>query len=168
MVMAAFVALGIVPTTLLVTATGLAFGPILGPVYAMVGSLTAASVAFALGRRLGFKRVDRMGGHRVLKLTRKLKRNGILAVFIIRKVPAPFALVNMAVGASSIRYRDFIAGSFLGLLAMVIGLAGFGSQVISALRDPSLKTLSIAAVFVAVPFVVAFVINRAVRARHAE
>jgi uncharacterized membrane protein YdjX (TVP38/TMEM64 family) len=166
--MVAFVALGLVPTTLLVTATGVAFGPVLGPLYAMAGSLGAASTAFGIGRRLGFKRVDRLGGHRVLRITRRLKRNGILAVFIIRKVPAPFALVNMAVGASTIRFRDFLIGTFLGMLAMVVGLAGFGSQAIAAFHDPSPATIAIAAVFVTVPLVTAWVINRVVRQRHAE
>src|SRR4051812_6481855 len=114
LVMATFIVLGFLPATMLVTAVGVAFGPVLGPVYAMAGCLAAASVAFGIGRRVGRHRVEHIGGARVLRITTKLRQNGVLAVFIIRKVPAPFALVNMAVGASTIRYRDFLAGSFLG------------------------------------------------------
>ncbi len=168
LVMLAFVALGWVPATVLVTATGVAFGPVLGPLYGMAGCLGAASVAFALGRRLGRGRIEKIGGGRVLRLTRRLKRNGVLAVFIIRKVPAPFALINMAVGASSIRYRDFLVGSFLGVLGMVVGLAGFGSQVLDIWRDPQPKTVAIVALFVTVPLVIAWLINRKLRTRLAD
>lgn len=168
LVMAAFIALGWVPATVLVTATGVAFGPVLGPIYGMAGCLGAASVAFALGRRLGRGRIEKIGGGRVLRLARHLKQNGVLAVFIIRKVPAPFALINMAVGASPIRYRDFVVGSFLGVLGMVVGLAGFGSQALSIWRDPTPGTLAIVALFVTVPLVIAWLINRSFKARFAD
>jgi uncharacterized membrane protein YdjX (TVP38/TMEM64 family) len=167
-VIASFIALGLLPATVLVTATGVAFGPVLGPVYAMAGCLAAASTAFAIGRRVGRHRVERMGGKRVLRVTRKLKKNGVLAVYIIRKIPAPFALINMAVGASPIRYRDFLLGSFIGLFAMVIGLASFGAQALDVLRDPSPLKLTIAALFIAVPLLVAWLINRRLRTRHLE
>jgi len=165
-VIASFIALGLLPATVLVTATGVAFGPVLGPVYAMAGCLAAASTAFGIGRRVGRRRVERMGGKRVLRITTKMKKNGVLAVFIIRKIPAPFALINMAVGASPIRYRDFLVGSFIGLLAMVIGLASFGAQALDVLRDPSPLKLTVAALFIALPLGVAWLINRRLRARH--
>jgi phospholipase D1/2 len=168
LVMLAFIALGWVPATVLVTATGVAFGPILGPLYGMAGCLGAASVAFGLGRRLGRGRIEKIGGGRVLQLTKRLKQNGVLAVFIIRKVPAPFALINMAVGASPIRYRDFLIGSFLGVLGMVVGLAGFGSQALDIWRDPRPATVTIVALFITVPFMIAWIINRKLRARLAE
>jgi len=168
LVMATFIALGLLPTTLLVAATGVAFGPILGPLYAMAGSLGAASTAFLIGRAVGAKRVAGYGGERVLRITRRLKRNGVLAVFVIRKVPAPFAFVNMAVGASTIRYRDFLVGSFLGLLGMVVGLAGFGSQALDIWRDPTPGAIAIVALFVTVPLLIAWLINRKFKAELAE
>ena len=50
--MLAFVVLGLalVPVILLIAATGIAFGPLLGPVYAMAGCLASASTGFAIGR----------------------------------------------------------------------------------------------------------------------
>src|SRR5262245_34639682 len=60
----AFVVLGLamVPVLLLVTATGVAFGPILGSVYAMSGCLASASIGFAIGRWTGLGRIERIGG----------------------------------------------------------------------------------------------------------
>ena len=117
-----------VPVILLIAATGIAFGPLLGPVYAMAGCLASASTGFAIGRWMGLQRVEQLGGERITRVTRALKRNGTLAVFLVRKIPAPFTLVNIIVGASTIRFRDFIVGTVLGMGAFVVGLAGFGYQ----------------------------------------
>jgi phospholipase D1/2 len=163
MVMLAFIGLGLLPVLLLITVTGIAFGPVLGPVYAMAGSLASASMGFAIGRWLGARRVEQLGGERVLRVTRALNRNGTLAVFFVRKVPAPFTLVNIVIGASTVRYGDFILGTLLGMGAAVIALAGFGYQLMQALRNPSPATLSAAALVLAVPLTLAWFLNRALR-----
>jgi uncharacterized membrane protein YdjX (TVP38/TMEM64 family) len=162
-VMLVFIVLAIVPVVLLIAATGVVFGPILGPVYAMSGCLASGSVWFAIGRWMGRRRVERLGGERVARLTRMIQRNGTLAVFLVRKVPAPFTLSNIVVGASSVGYRDFVIGTLLGMGAFVVALAGFGHQVPALLRDPSPATLMKAALFVAVPLTLAWFINRALR-----
>jgi len=168
-VMLAFIVLALFPVLLLITATGIAFGPILGPIYAMVGCLASGSTGFAIGRWLGVRRVEQLGGERIIRVTRALNRNGTLAVFFARKVPAPFTLVNIVIGASTVRYGDFILGTLLGMGALVIALAGFGYQLTQALRNPSLATLSATALFVGFPLTLAWLINRALRrARYAE
>jgi uncharacterized membrane protein YdjX (TVP38/TMEM64 family) len=167
LVMIAFIALAILPVVLLIAATGIAFGPVLGPLYAMAGCLASASIGFAIGRWMGLRRVERFGGERIKRLNRALKRNGTLAVFFARKVPAPFALTNIVVGASTVAYRDFLVGTFLGMCAFVIALAGFGYQLTQALDHPSPATLGSAALFVAVPLTLAWAINRAMRAKAA-
>jgi phospholipase D1/2 len=169
MVMLAFIVLALFPVLLLITATGIAFGPILGPIYAMAGCLASGSTGFAIGRWLGVRRVQQLGGERIIRVTRALNRNGTLAVFFARKVPAPFTLVNIVIGASTVRYGDFILGTLLGMGALVIALAGFGYQLMQAFRDPSPATLSATALFVGLPLTLAWWINRTLRrARHAE
>lgn len=164
-----FVVLGLllVPVMLLVAATGIAFGPLLGPVYAMAGCLASASIGFAIGRVMGLKRVWEFEGDRLAGVARALNRNGTLAVFLIRKVPMPFTLVNIFIGASTVRYREFMIGTLLGMAALVVGLAGFGYQVTEAFRDPQPHTLINAALFVVVPLTMALVINHVLRARSA-
>jgi uncharacterized membrane protein YdjX (TVP38/TMEM64 family) len=164
-VVAAFVLLGLVmvPVILLIAATGVAFGPWLGPPYAMAGCLASASAGFAIGRWLGLRRVERWGGERVVKLTRALKRNGTLAVFLVRKVPVPFLLTNIVVGASTVRYRDFMVGTMLGMGAFVVALAGFGYHLSQAWRDPSPAVVLAALLFLGIPLAIAYVVNRALR-----
>jgi len=164
-VMLAFVVLGLlmVPVIALIAATGIAFGPLLGPVYAMAGCLASASIGFAIGRWVGLARIEQLGGERVARVTRALKRNGTLAVFLVRKIPAPFTLVNIIVGASTVPFRDFIVGTLLGMGVFVVALAGFGPQLTNALRDPSPETFARAALFLAVPLTLAVLINRRLR-----
>jgi phospholipase D1/2 len=161
----AYVALAPVPVMLLIAATGVAFGPVLGPLYAMAGCLASGSCGFALGRWLGLRRVRDLGGERVVRLTATLKRNGTLAVFLLRKIPAPFVLANIVVGASTVSYRDFVVGTILGMGAMIITLAGFGIQLTTALRSPSPSTVFGAILLVSIPLTLAWVINRSLRQR---
>ena len=166
-VVVAYVALGLVlvPVLALVAATGVAFGPWFGPLYAMAGCLASASTGFGLGRWLGRRRVQSIGGPRVTKIHRALERNGTLAVFVLRKVPAPFMLANIVVGASSVRYRDFVIGTVLGMGALVIALAGFGYRLTRVIDHPSWTEVLAAACMLAVPLTAAVLINRALRRR---
>ena len=168
MIMLAFVALGPIPVVLLIAATGIVFGPVLGPLYAMAGCLASGSAAFAIGRRIGRGQIERWGGRRVTRLSHLLARNGTLAVFLIRKVPAPFVLVNVVIGASAIRYREFVIGTVLGMAAFVIALAGFGYQLTELWRRPSPSGLLRASMFLAIPLAAAWVINRILRGRYDE
>jgi uncharacterized membrane protein YdjX (TVP38/TMEM64 family) len=161
--MAGFVVLCLVPVLLLIAATGVVFGPWLGPLYAMAGCLASASFGFGLGRWLGRQRVERWGGHRVRRMLPVLARNGTLAVFLVRKVPAPFLLVNVVVGASPIGYRDFVIGTTLGMGAIVVALAGFGYELTEAWRHPSAARLLRASLFLAIPLTAAWLINRRLR-----
>ena len=161
----AFVALAPVPVMLLIAATGIAFGPLLGPIYAMAGCLASGSVGFGIGRWLGQHRVEQLGGERVVRVTNALRRNGTLAVFFLRKIPFPFTLANIIVGASTVTYRDFVVGTLLGMTGLVIGLAGFGYQLTMALRSPSPATILGAILLVSIPLTLAWLINRTLRQR---
>ena len=165
LVMLAFIGLAMVPVLLLIAATGVAFGPILGPIYAMAGCLASGTVAFAIGRWLGQRRVEQLGGERVRHVTRILKRNGTLAVFFLRKVPMPYTVANVIVGASTVSYRDFVFGTLLGMAGLVIGLAGFGYQLTNVLRRPSPATVIGAVLIVSIPLTLAWALNRSLRAR---
>ena len=119
--------------------------------------------ALASAGWLGVDRVARLGGDRVTAVTRALKRNGTLAVFLVRKVPAPFMLANIVIGASTVRYSDFILGTLLGMGAIIIALAGFGYQLTQVLRDPSPAAMAMAVAFLGVPLTLAWFINRTLR-----
>jgi phospholipase D1/2 len=164
----AFVVFSVVPVMLLVSLTGVAFGPVLGPLYAMAGCLASASTAFAIGRWMGPRRVQGWGGARVAPVMRSLRRHGTLTVFLIRKIPAPFVLVNVLLGASVVRYREFVVGTALGMAAMVIALAGFGYHLAETWRHPTTEGVLRALVFLAIPLTLAWWIDRRLRASNRD
>ena len=168
LVIVAFVAFSVVPVMLLVSLTGIAFGPVLGPLYAMTGCLASASTAFAIGRWIGPRQVNGWGGERMRRLMGMLRRNGTLTVFLIRKIPAPFVLVNVMLGASAVGYREFVIGTTLGMLAMVVGLASFGYQLAEVWRHPSSESIIRALVVLSIPLSLAWMINRHLRARSGD
>jgi uncharacterized membrane protein YdjX (TVP38/TMEM64 family) len=166
----AFVALGLllVPVLLLIAATGIAFGPWLGPLYAMAGCLASASVGFAIGRWVGFERVERLTGKRVAEAARAMARRGVIAAFLLRKIPLPFTLANVVVGATPLRYRDFVVGTTLGMIAVVVGLAGFGYQATTLITDPSPRRVGLAALIAAAGLTLAWLLNRVLQPRENE
>ena len=96
LVLAGYVIAGllVIPVTLLIAATGLVFGPVLGVVYALLGALTSALVTYGIGRRLGRPTVRRLAGPRLNSVSRKLAKRGLLAVVLVRIVPvAPYTIV---------------------------------------------------------------------------
>ena len=97
-----------------------------------------------------------------------LRRNGTLAVFLIRKIPLPFVLVNFMLGASTVGYREFLIGTALGMAAMVIGLAGFGYQLAATWQHPSMEGIIRALLFLCIPLSLAWIINRVLRARSGD
>lgn len=167
LVAAAYVVLGLVmvPVLLMILATGIAFGPWLGSLYALAGCLASASVGYAIGRWAGLSRLERVAGPRVRRLSEKLERNGTLAVYMIRKVPAPYMLANVIVGASSVRYRDFILGTTLGMGPMILALAGFGYQLSRIVKEPTAAGIATAAAFLAVPLLLALLLNSLLKRR---
>ncbi len=163
-----FVLLGLllVPVLALIGVTGIAFGPVLGPVYALAGAVASAASGFAIGRVLRRRRVDWLRTGRLARLDRLrgvFRRHGTLAVFVVRKIPAPFTLVNVALGASAVDFKHFVAGTVLGIAPSVVALAGLGSQLGQLFSDPSPAALARAALFLLIPLTMAAAIDRALR-----
>lgn len=147
--LAAFVLGGLVvfPVTVLIVATGVAFGPWLGLLYAILGAYLSAAVNFEIGRRLGRGRFERFGPKLVQTVNRRLARNGVVATALLRIVPiAPFAIVNLLAGLAPIRFRDFALGTVLGMTPGIVVLVVLGGQLNALLENPSLgKVLGVAA-----------------------
>jgi phospholipase D1/2 len=144
-VVAAFVVGGMVlfPVTILIAATAAAFGPLLGFVLAAVGALLSAIVTYLIGASLGKDSLREVLGPRLNRIREQIRRKGVLAVASIRLVPvAPFTVVNLAAGASDIRFLDFVVGTVIGMLPGLIVLALLGHQVSELLMNPSALQLA--------------------------
>jgi uncharacterized membrane protein YdjX (TVP38/TMEM64 family) len=134
----------LMPVTVLIAATALAFGPLLGFVYSLLGCLASATLAYGIGYFLGHDRFRSIAGARIDRLSRRIAHHGVMAVLIVRLVPvAPFTVVNMMAGASHIRLRDFVLGTCLGMLPGLLVMTLFGDQLDDVIRDPQAKTFLI-------------------------
>lgn len=121
----------VVPLTFLTLVTIVAFGPLLGFMYTLVGACIGAAVSYGLGRALGHEVMLRMAGARVNILSRRLAGRGMLAVIAVRMVPiAPFAIVNLIAGTSHIRFKDFMLGTALGMAPGTLAMTFLVDQIL--------------------------------------
>lgn len=68
----------------------------------------------------------------------QLARRGFLASALIRLVPTiPSVLINIAAGATPIRFRDFILGTALGSVPKMALMAFGGYAAMEAIRNNS-------------------------------
>lgn len=131
------------PITLLIIATGVTFGAGYGFVYALVGAELAALAGFLVGHRVGHRTVRRLSERWVARVSRRLARQGLLAVITLRVVPvAPFTVVNLVAGASHIRLRDFALGTLIGMAPGTLALTVFSDQVVEAIAAPGTLRLA--------------------------
>jgi uncharacterized membrane protein YdjX (TVP38/TMEM64 family) len=126
------------PVTVLITATGAAFGPWLGLAYALIGTILSATISFGLGAYIGREPLESLLGPRLNRVRNGLVASGVLTVAGIRMVPlAPFALVNLVAGASRIRFLDFLIGTLLGMAPGMILLTALGHQILLLITQPT-------------------------------
>ena len=98
-------------------------------------SVIAATLAFLVGRSVArgwvAKRVH--ADTRFAAIDAAVGRNGLRLVMLLRLSPVfPFNLLNYALGLTRIRLRDFVLGSFVGMLPGTVLYVYLGSLVTSA------------------------------------
>lgn len=148
--LAAYVVAGLLPfaVTGLVIVTIVVFGPIVGAACAFGGTLLSAAATFWVGWRMPRDTVRVIAGNRLNRITRRLTRQGVLALATVRLLPlASFPVVNLVAGASRLRLREFLVSTALGIALPVALTAAFLDRAEAAIKDPGLWTLvSLAAV----------------------
>lgn len=132
------------PVTLMIIATGLAFGSSYGFFYALLGAEASALLTYAIGRGLGHTKIRTLSNRWSDKIRRRLEQQGLLAIITLRIVPvAPFSVVNLVAGATPIRFRDFALGTLLGMLPGTLAFTLFSDQVLSAVQQPAATRITL-------------------------
>lgn len=131
------------PVTVLSLAVAAIFGPIWGPIYGIMGALMSSAIMFGIGKLSGNAGLRKIGGPKVAAVDEKLKRSGIVGVAAIRMLPvAPFSLVNLVAGISSIGIFQFLVGTFLGMFPPMIAKGLVGDSIAQIWKNPSVETIS--------------------------
>jgi phospholipase D1/2 len=126
------------PRPLITLFAVIAFGPLHGFVYAMLGIELSAWISFVLGKTMDRNTVRRIAGTRLNSILQVLRRRGLLAMTALRLVPlAPFLVEGVVAGAMRVKLSDFMIGTALGMLPGTLTSTVFGNQLQVWLEDPS-------------------------------
>lgn len=137
------------PVTILMLATAATFGPVKGGLCSALGIAVSAPINYWVGARFGQEPLARLMGARWDSLRERLRSRGVLAVAAIRVLPvAPFTLINLAAGASAIRFGDFLLGTMLGMLPGLVVASVLGDRIVAIVSDPSLAQVGLFALSV--------------------
>jgi uncharacterized membrane protein YdjX (TVP38/TMEM64 family) len=106
-------------------------------VYSLAGCLASALVTYWLGRMIGRSTVERFAGSGFNLLMKRLRTRGVLTIFTVRLLPiAPFTVVNLVMGVSGIRLRDYVIGTMIGMAPGIAAISVFESRVEAVIRRP--------------------------------
>jgi uncharacterized membrane protein YdjX (TVP38/TMEM64 family) len=120
-----------VPGLILTGIGALLFGPYRGFIYIWVGAMIGASGAFFIGRTLGRDFASTVIGDRLKKYDDAIERNGFAVVLYLRLLYFPFTPMNFGMGLTKVRFRDYLLGTGIGIIAGTFIIVFF----IGALKD---------------------------------
>jgi uncharacterized membrane protein YdjX (TVP38/TMEM64 family) len=119
-----------VPGTILTLGAGFVFGVPFGAALVSAGSVLGAIAAFLLGRFVTrnwvAERIAR--SPRLRALDTVTRRDGFTIVLLARLSPLfPYNVLNYALGVTAVRLRDYILGSWIGMLPAIVLYVYIGS-----------------------------------------
>lgn len=121
----------LVPSWVLLTVGGLAFGGVAGAVLGTVGTTLSGLLGFAISRAAGRDLVERLLDERLRGLEQRLQRAGLSFIAIATAHPAvPMSSFHWAAGLTSLPLMGFVAAVFSGAAVRATGLAFVGSSVV--------------------------------------
>lgn len=118
------------PATPFTIAGGYLFGFAYGMVYSIIGTTLSAIITFIISRYLFRDYVKQRIRGRFAKWDKDMENNGPLVVAILRVIPVvPLDIVGYIAGASGIKFKDFLAGTLIGILPGIFALTLLGSSL---------------------------------------
>lgn len=129
------------PGSLLSLTGGFLFGTLVGGTLIVVGATGGAICAFLLARYAGREAIKRfISGGRLEKFDNLVRGSGLSTVLFTRLVPLfPFNFINFAWGLTSVRFRDYVVGTTIGIIPgafVYANLAGAVARSLAGTEDP--------------------------------
>jgi len=123
------------PALPITLAGGLAFGPVLGTVYASIGSTLGAGFAFLISRYWMREAVQKILGERWKKIDEGVAQKGWVYVATTRLIPIfPFNLLNYAFGLTKIPFGVYLLTSWVCMFPATVGYVVFSSSLLGLLK----------------------------------
>jgi uncharacterized membrane protein YdjX (TVP38/TMEM64 family) len=137
----------VIPVGVMSLAGGLAFGKWLGTVYILIGATLGAALSFMIARYFGRQFIESFTWlHRgkIKSFDEGIEKNGLRMILFMRLIPLfQYDAVNFGSGLSKMKFRDYVLGSFIGMVP-----GGF----INALLGSSLENIISVQFFAALGF----------------
>lgn len=122
------------PRPLLTLAAVLAFGMWEGLAISLVGVIVNGLVFYFAGRQMSKATLERLGGPKLARVGKVLRKDGLLAVTTVGLLPvAPFAIEALAFGALRLKLRHVVPGIALAMLPGIVATVLLGDQLAAAL-----------------------------------
>ena len=124
-----------VPRLLLCPIGGMAFGFLPGLLWTQAGTIIGFYLTFLFvrwtGRDLFRRRRGAEGRPEPRKTARFFEQGGILAVFLVRQMPLAGFYINILLGFSPVKHRDFLVGTLFGILPEAVPATLIGAGILS-------------------------------------
>ncbi len=116
-------------------AGGLAFGPIWGIIYTLIGSTIGASLAFLISRHFARRQIEKLLKGKLKSIDEGVEKNGWIYVAITRLIPLfPFNLLNYAFGLTKIRFSHYFVATSIFMLPGIAAYVIFGSSILDIVK----------------------------------
>jgi uncharacterized membrane protein YdjX (TVP38/TMEM64 family) len=162
-----------VPGTILTLGAGFVFGVPFGTALVSAGSVLGAIAAFLLGRFVARNWVARRiaNSPRLRALDSVTRHDGFTIVLLARLSPLfPYNVLNYVFGLTAVRLRDYVLGSWIGMLPATVVYVYLGSLTknVATLASGNLaatwpRRASLIAAFVVTAVLTALLARRATR-----
>ncbi|WGL17000.1 TVP38/TMEM64 family protein [Microbulbifer bruguierae] len=118
------------PGVIFTMGAGFVFGVVKGTIYVVLGTTIGAGIAFLIARYLFGKRTSAwvMSKIKPDNLGEIVRNEGWRMIMLTRMVPLfPFKLTNYFFGLTPLKFRDFVIGTFLGVIPITVNNVYVGS-----------------------------------------
>jgi len=134
------------PASVLTVSGALVFGTWLNTALSIAGATLGACVSFVIARSLARDWVAERFAGRAQELDRRLSRDGVLAIMLLRLLPVvPFNVVNYASGLTGLSFRTYTWASVVGMAPGMFAYSYITNQAVKVdlkrpetLLDPGL------------------------------
>ncbi|MFX1238224.1 MAG: TVP38/TMEM64 family protein [Promethearchaeota archaeon] len=117
------------PSEIVLFATGMIWGWVVGGFMNIIGSVAAGILCFYMSRKGGRPLAERFVGEKGLDLVDEyISKNGIKAIIILRSIPVvPFDVISYASGLIDLDVKTYTIGTFIGSIFRAFFWSIFGS-----------------------------------------
>ncbi|MCB1857681.1 MAG: TVP38/TMEM64 family protein [Gammaproteobacteria bacterium] len=150
-----------VPRLLMTGVAAAMFGVLIGLLCSLLGTLAGAYATFLVARWSG-QEAGLSRWPRLRRFSGLLSRQGVVPVLLARQLPLSSFFINLLLGLTAVRTRDFLLGSSIGFLPEAIPAALIGAGLVTGDLAGTLKYL-LAGVIIFV--VSAYLLRRFLRSR---